>query len=177
MTDEEPSRPKPTAVPKKKRPAWLPIVALLGILFVFACACGAFMLFRTSEKDVTIDEMSWERTVEVEAFGTVTEEDWDVPSEGRILSQREEIREYEQVISGYVTQQRQVSEQVQTGSRTYVCGQRDLGNGFFEDVECTDPVYETRYRTETYQEPVYEDRPVYRHAIQLRDRQVDHRAH
>jgi hypothetical protein len=61
---------------------------------------------------------------------------------------------------------------VRTGTRTYVCGQRDLGNGYFEDIECTEPVYETRTRTETDEEPAYrsethyetvtEREPVYR---------------
>ena len=37
----------------------------------------------------------------------------------------------------------------------------DLGNGFFEDVYCTEPVYETQYHTETFEEPVYEDQPIY----------------
>lgn len=166
---EAPSRgdmaPEPTPQPvtqdKKKQPAWLPIVGVLALLVLVACACGAFLIFRNTEKNVTVAEMSWERTVGVEAFRTVTEEDWEVPAGGRTLSERQEIRSYEQVLTGYVPAQRQVSEQVQVGQRTYVCGQRDLGNGFFEDVECTEPVYETRYRTEYYDEPVYEQVPVY----------------
>ncbi|HEX6041077.1 hypothetical protein, partial [Longimicrobium sp.] len=52
------------------------------------------------------------------------------------------------------------------GSRTYTCGQRDLGNGYFEDIECSEPVYETRTRTESYQVPEYRteeyEEPAYR---------------
>jgi hypothetical protein len=155
-------QPRPTKpAPAKKSN----IPAIIGgiVLFLLLCCCGifAFNNLFTRDKTATVESYSWERTVEVEAYGTVTEEDWDVPSGGRILSQREEIREYDQVLVGYETKSRQVSEQVQTGSNTYVCGSRDLGNGFFEDVMCTDPVYETQYSTEYYEDPIYNAVPVY----------------
>jgi NOL1/NOP2/fmu family ribosome biogenesis protein len=40
-----------------------------------------------------------------------------------------------------------------------VCGQRDLGTGFFEDIECSNPIYETQL--EEYEEAVYREEPVY----------------
>jgi hypothetical protein len=50
---------------------------------------------------------------------------------------------------------------VQTGSRTVISGHRDLGNGYFEDIEREEPIYETEYHTETYEDPVYVDKPIY----------------
>jgi hypothetical protein len=41
-------------------------------------------------------------------------------------------------------------------------GTRDLGNGYFEDVYEDRPVYDEVESTETYQEPVYRQVPVYR---------------
>lgn len=143
------------------RPRWLPVAGVLALLVLLACICGGILLSRSSEAEVTAVQFDWQRTIEVEAVRTVVEEDWDVPAGGRTLSQQEEIREYDRVLIGYETLEREVSEQVQVGERTYVCGQRDLGNGFFEDIECTDPVYETQYRTESYDEPIYESVPVY----------------
>ena len=105
--------------------------------------------------------MAWSRSVEVEVFRTVVEEDWQVPAGGVQIGSRQEIRSYTQVLVGYETVSEEIPEQVQVGERTYVCGQRDLGNGFFEDVQCSEPVYETRYRTETREEPVYEQQPVF----------------
>jgi hypothetical protein len=151
-------QPKEPA-PKKARPRWL--LPAIGIILLFACLFAAFSIFSGDELDVSIQRMQWERSVVVEELQTVTEEGWDLPGGARIISQQEEIREYDQVIVGYETKQRQVSERVQVGERTYVCGQRDLGNGFFEDIECTEPVYETQQRTETYEEPLYEQVPVY----------------
>ena len=59
------------------------------------------------------------------------------------------------VLDGYETVSHEVEETVRTGTRTYVCGQRDLGNGYFEDRECTEPEYETRTRTVSRREPRY----------------------
>jgi hypothetical protein len=143
-------------------------VLILGIL--------GLLLFRTEEIPVTVDSVYWERTVQIEALETIVEEDWELPEGARLLDQREEIHHYDQSIVGYETKQRQVSEQVQVGERTYVCGQNDLGNGFFEDVECTEPVYETQTRTETYEDPIYEQIPVYRTLYRYEiDRWVDSR--
>lgn len=160
---EEKPRPQPTnSAQTGKKPMWLWGVAGV-LLFVLLCCCAlplGLSLF-DEEKSLTAVDFSWERTVEVEAFQTVVEEDWDVPPDGRILSQQEEIRRYDRVIIGYETESRQLSEQVQSGSREYVCGQRDLGNGFFEDVICSEPIYETQFRTENVEVPIYEQLPVY----------------
>lgn len=152
-------RQPPRPEPKASRPAWL--LPVVGIAILLVCILGAFALFSSDEMDVGIEEMRWERSVVVEELQTVTEEGWELPEGADVISQQEEIREYDQVVVGYETKQRQVSEQVQVGERTYVCGQRDLGNGFFEDIECSEPVYETQQRTETYEEPIFEPVPVY----------------
>ena len=136
---------------------------LMGILALFLL-CSAFVLFRScSSSDVvaTVQGFEWERAVEVEALQTFTEEEWELPAEARLLSQQEAIHHYDQVLAGYETLSREVSEEVQVGSESYVCGQRDLGNGFFEDEYCDRPIYETQFRTETYEEPIYNQVPVY----------------
>jgi hypothetical protein len=157
-----PERPT-TTTPKKSKagPAIGVVGVAAGLLFLCLCIVVGYLVFGSRDAQATVSGFSWQRTVAVESFQTVTEEDWEVPAGGRILSQQEEIHHYDQVLDHYETRSRQVSEQVQVGERTYVCGQRDLGNGFFEDIECTDPVYETQSRTETYEEPIYIDVPVY----------------
>jgi hypothetical protein len=108
-----------------------------------------------------VTRQGWDRAIAVERYRTVREEGWSVPAEGRQVDSRREIRSYNHVLDHYETRTRQVSERVQTGTRTYTCGSVDRGNGYFEDMTCTEPEYETRYRTESYQEPVYRDDPVY----------------
>lgn len=121
--------------------------------------------FKTTEITLTVQDLRWERGVEVEALRTLTLEDWNVPGDGRIISSSRQIRRYDRVLDHYETRTRQVSEQVLTGYDTerYVCGTIDNGNGFFEDRYCTRsvPRYETKYSTETYREPIYRNDPVY----------------
>jgi hypothetical protein len=155
-----PSRPQPTPT-KAKRPAGLMVVAIFAGVIILAFLCGGFFLLRSSDETVMVEQFEWERDVEVEAYLTVEEEDWLVPEGGRQIDSRREVRRYDQKLIGYDTVQREVAEEVQVGTNTYVCGQRDLGNGFFEDIMCSEPVYETRYRTETEQVPIYENVPVY----------------
>jgi hypothetical protein len=161
MTIEEDPRAQSEAPPPETSKRRLSPLAIAGIIGAVAILCIgiilAFTVFGSKEVGATVSGFSWERTVDIETFRTVTEEDWSVPSDGRLLSQREEIHHYNQVIDHYETRQRQV--QVQVGVETYVCGQRDLGNGFFEDIECSRPVYETQ--TENYEEPIYVSVPVY----------------
>lgn len=139
----------------------LPAPLVLGGGFLLLCAVCFFLFIRTNDVEATVTGFAWERTIAIEELRTVTEQGWDLPADARPISQERAIRTYEQVISGYTTEVREVPEQVQVGERTYVCGQRDLGNGFFEDVECTEPVYETQYREETVQVPIYVQRPIY----------------
>lgn len=141
---------------------WGRIVAAITAIVVLICGGSAALLQHTTHEAVTVTGLSWERTIAVEAYRTERIEDWSLPPDARLIRQREEIHHYEQVLDHYETRTRDVSDQVQVGTETYVCGQRDLGNGMFEDRECSRPIYETRWRTETYEEPIYRDEPVYR---------------
>ena len=116
---------------------------------------------RTRHMEGEVAAMQWERTVQVEAYRSVQEEGWSLPEGARRLRSYRAIRDYRQVLDHYETKTRQVSERVQTGTRTYTCGQVDRGNGYFEDRTCTEPEYETRYHTESYQDPVYRREPIW----------------
>lgn len=160
--ESQPSRPIPSPPPVSRRPSSPPArrLRIIGICLAALIGIGIF-LFQPRAIDATVSGLSWQRTVQIERLTTVTESDWSVPTEGRLLDQQEEIRRYEQVLVRYETRTRDVSERVPVGTETYTCGTRDLGNGFFEDKTCTRTIYETRTRTETYEEPIYRDEPVY----------------
>lgn len=106
-----------------------------------------------SHLEVEATGFYWNRTVNIEAYQTVTEQDWSVPAGGKELSHRQEIRSYLKVLDHYDTGTRRV----QTGTEDYNCGTRDLGNGYFEDVTCSRAVYSD----EPYSDPVYREDPVY----------------
>ncbi len=119
-----------------------------------------FAILNSIQRKIQVEvvEMQWERTIETEEYKEVTEEGWSVPSDGRVLSSRRAVHHTEKIPDGYETRTRQVKKQV--GTEKYVCGKRDLGNGYFEDKYCNRPIYETV--TEEYEVQRYREKPVYK---------------
>lgn len=134
---------------------------LIGLLSILAIA-GLIYLFIPKDKDITISQMSWERSINIERYQTVEESDWTLPTNARLLYSQSEFSHYEKVIDHYETKTREVAKEKLVGYEDYVVGYEDLGNGYFEEIIDSRPVYETYYETETYEEAVYRDEPVYR---------------
>lgn len=134
---------------------------LIGLFSILAVA-GLIYLFIPKDKDITISKMSWERSIEIERYQTVEESDWNLPSNARLLYSQSEFSHYEKVIDHYETKTREVAKEKLVGYEDYVAGYKDLGNGYFEEIIDSRPVYETYYETESYEEAVYRDEPVYR---------------
>jgi hypothetical protein len=125
---------------------------LFGLVLIF--------LLWPRTRELVVRDVRWERKIEIEKLTTMREEAWSIPTGGRLVSQRQDVHHYDQVIDHYETRTRNVSEQVQVGTEDYVSGVRDMGNGYFEEQHSSRPIYETRTRTETYQEPIYRAVPV-----------------
>lgn len=149
--------PEPKKKAKKKR-NWLQII--LSVLAIFLIVGGIAYLAKPKELTGSVSDKSWERTIEVEKYVTVEENDWSVPSGGRTQYTKQEIRSYSQVLDHYETKTRQVAEQVLDGYDT-VTSYTDNGNGTFTEHTEQLPRYRTEYRTETYEEPVYVSVPIY----------------
>lgn len=109
-----------------------------------------------------VENIIWEYSMDIEKYQTVNESDWYLPDNARLQRQQREIHHYESVIDHYETKSREVSEQVIVGYEEVVVGHKDLGNGYFEEITSKKPIYETRYKTEYYEEPVYRQDPVYK---------------
>ncbi len=107
-------------------------------------------------REATVKGFAWSRSIAIEEFRNVSEDDWTLPNGANLHSTKQEIKSYRQVLDHYETRSRQVAKQVQDG---YDTDYRDLGNGQFEEVQT--PRYRTEYETEYYEEPVYRNEPVY----------------
>jgi len=152
---EKKERHQSTTTPtQKKDRRWL-----YAILIIAAGLLITFLVLSIIERDIKVEvvQMHWERSIETEQYKEVTEEAWQVPSGGRIINSYQAVHHHRRVSDGYITKTR--DKQVKVGEERYVCGQRDLGNGYFEDTYCTRSVYETR--TERYQEEQFHQEPVY----------------
>ena len=132
-----------------------------GILFALLFIATLVWVFVPHESTVNIVDKSWTRTVNIEHYITVNEDDWVLPAGGRLHYTREEIHHYDSVLDHYETITEQKSRTVITGYRTET-STRDLGNGNFEVETHEVPEYGTEYYTETRQEPVYIQVPIYK---------------
>ena len=119
-----------------------------------------FFLLRTFPQtiDVEVVGFEWYRSIQFEHYEAVQEEAWQLPQGAKNAKSFRAVHHYDKVFKGYETRTRDV--RVKVGEEKYVCGQKDMGNGYFQDVYCTRPIYETRQ--ETYQAKVYDDVPVYK---------------
>jgi hypothetical protein len=164
-------------MPLRRKVGWA-VAGAMGVV-VLAGMMGDFSVQRTPRPvPAVVDVVVWERQIVMEEHGIVPGEGWELPDSATDVVRSERVSEYRQELAGYQTVSRQVprtervlqgyreesrsyEEREQTGTHTYTCGTRDLGNGYFEDVECTEPIYETRTRSEPVSVPVYEERTVY----------------
>lgn len=112
-------------------------------------------------KIVTVDEVYWEYSIDIEEYKTMNESGWSLPSNARLQYTKEELQRYEQVIDHYETVTKTKSRQVIDYYEEVVVGYKDLGNGYFEEQVEQRPVYKTEYYTVTEQEPVYVSVPIY----------------
>ena len=151
-------------------------VALVGLIG-WAAQAGdraniAYVYTPPPLEPAVVEGMRWERRVVVEDRRFQPGAGWELPDSARVVASEERLVGHDRVVDHYVTRTRQVprvhhvlvgydtrtqrvSEEVYAGTRTYVCGTRDLGNGYFEDETCTEPEYETVWRTETVRVPRY----------------------
>ena len=154
--------PKP---PSPEGPNWMSRIATGCCLVILLFFVGCWFLTRTSVSAMQVQSMSWQRRIDVEVLGMVTETGWEgkgeVPSNARVLSRSREVREKKKVQTGTISKTRTVSKKVQTGTKKVKVGSKDMGNGYFEDVYEDEPVYENRTQEERYDEPQYRDEPVY----------------
>lgn len=164
----------------KKDSSKKPFSYLWRVNFFLLFLLAIFMLI-PNETKLVVTGFSWERSIDTEQEKTFTEQGWSIPLGGRILKSeikfhynnkildhydtkyrdlsKKVLDHYktvyddytEEVRDGYETKTKRVSERVKTGTKKVKTGTRSKGNGYFEDTYSYEPVYETKYRTETYQ--------------------------
>lgn len=138
------------------------ISSILIALFSVLCIFGLLFLIIPSEQEIKIQAVSWERCIYIEKYQTVKESNCSLPAKATLLYTRDEFSHTDKVLDHYVTKSREVKKQRISHYEDYVSGHRDLGNGFFEEIKSTRPVYESYYETEEYEEPVYKYVDVYK---------------
>jgi hypothetical protein len=139
--------------PKKKRSPGKAI----GIFGLLAAGVAAVLGMFKSTIEVEVVGFEWEREVKIEQRVLVEQEDWSLPPGTQAIKTYRAVHHTDKISKGFETKTK--TEKVAVGEEQYVCGKRDLGNGYFEDKFCTRTVYEDQEKT--YKEEIFEERPVY----------------
>ena len=135
-----------------------------GIVLVIAVLVGlGLFLFLPRASVATISGKTWERTIRVESFAPIQAQDWreSVPADGYNRNCTRALRTYVQVQTGTRSERVQECHDEAVGEETYDCGVVDLGNGRFEQKQCSRTIYEQRCNWVTKEVPVYVQQPVY----------------
>lgn len=166
---ETPPLPPPPIPPPSSSNAKRFLGGCLGLSAIVLFLFGVVMLYFThsNEYQLTVTNVQWQRSVEVENLRTVTEQSWSdqVPSGARVISRHSEFYRTEHIQVGTHPVTKTITEKVQVGTKKVKTGTKNLGNGYFKDIYEDKPVYENRSRTQTVQEPTYIDQPVYKDKV------------
>lgn len=124
----------PVSTPRKKPSRLVKILGALGILAVLAgCIILLMLLFKTDTVEATVTSGTWERSVAIEAFRSVTDSGWwdEIPDSAEIQS---------------CTQRYRYTSENPEPNATEVCSDpvvEDTGTGIGEVVqECVYEVYD-----------------------------------
>lgn len=139
---------------KKKR--------IFFFLSVFLLLFGLFFAFvMPHAKKFVVSGTPWEYNIEIEKYKEVDHDDWTLPEGATLIDSKQEIHHYDQVLDHYETKTRTYTEQVPDGTHTEY-DYTDNGDGTFTEHAREVQDYRTETRTETYEDPVYVDVPVYK---------------
>ncbi len=153
--DTSASSKKPSLLKRIFNPRTLATTAVVLLVVSFL----TFMLWPL-QKTVELTDQWWECAVNVEEERIVEESGWSLPADATLIRTSEEISGYRQVLDHYETKTVQKSREVFSHYDEQVSYQ-DNGNGTFTEHVNRIPVYKTEYYTETVEEPVYRDEPIY----------------
>lgn len=126
------TRVEETEKPQSNMRNWI----IIGIVAVLILACGVYLIFanRTKPTIGIVENVSWERSVPIEALGPVDHKDWEdeIPAEGVIGSCSQEVRS---------VQSEPAPNSVEVCGTPYTV---DSGSGYAEVVqECEYEIYDS----------------------------------
>jgi hypothetical protein len=159
----------PVPAPPPPPPSKFPLKTLGAIAISLIFFFGLIFLYftRTHDTELAVDNVKWQRSVEVEEYKTLTEQGWEneIPSDARVLSRRREFHHNDKIQVGTRPVEQTYTEKVQVGTKKVKVGTKDMGNGYFKDIYEDKPVYEDKKRTKVVQEPIFRDEPVYKNKV------------
>jgi len=139
------------------------ILAVLG-LCGFGILAGLIWLIglinRPQRVTAEVLRRYWRVEVPIEEQRPGSDEGWTLPAGAYNVRTQQRQKSTRRIQVGTRTEEVRVSYEERVGTREQ-CTTVSRGDGTGERVCSDEPIYETRYRTETQEVPVYRDEPVY----------------
>lgn len=76
---------------------------MIGLEYYQNAAANMMSCLAPKIKNVTIDDLNWERTIDIEEVVTHNESDWSLPDDARLQYTKSEIQSYKDVLDHYET--------------------------------------------------------------------------
>lgn len=157
---KRPSRRKKSTPVKQSRRRKLPKILAVVALVIVAIAATLSLIVPVSSSGGEVVSKSWSRSIGVEEVRTEIDDGWSLPIGARLLTSEERIRSYKDVVVGYEADTRTEMQSVKIGEEDYKCGNKDLGNGYFEDIMCLRDITEVKPVEVPFDRPITEEVPV-----------------
>ncbi len=132
-------------------------IALIGVLVVAAIISLMAFITMPKKKTVTVKDMTWKTSVDVEKYVLCDEDDWELPEGATLKSKKREIHHTEQE---YVGEREETYDSYEVIGSHVEYSYEDNGDGTFSEV--ANDVDDYGYVTRTRSVPVYRDKPIYK---------------
>jgi hypothetical protein len=76
------------------------MMVLISVLIIVGVATGLYFYLRTTEHPLRIRELNWSRSIDVQSYTTLREQDWQLPEGGRLVSESQEVHHTDRVSDG-----------------------------------------------------------------------------
>lgn len=126
----------------------LVIAAIIGLTAIIAMP---------KKRTVTVKDMTWKTSVDVEKYLLCDEDDWELPEGATLKTTKQEVHHTEQE---YVGEREETYDSYEVIGSHVEYSYEDNGDGTFSEV--ANDVDDYGYVTRTRSVPVYRDKPIYR---------------
>lgn len=117
--------------------SFISLFAVIALIVITVAGLTASFALPTGQIDAKVEAFAWQRSITIEARQAMREEGWALPPQARKISSDTRIRDVIEVPNG-------------TEMTGEICGQKDFGNGYFEDTPCIETVYKKIEETGTW---------------------------
>lgn len=132
-------------------------IVLIGMLVIAAIIGLTAIITMPKKRTVTVKDMTWKTSVDVEKYILCDEDDWELPEGATLKTTKQEVHHTEQE---YVGEREETYDSYEVIGSHVEYSYEDNGDGTFSEV--ANNVDDYGYVTRTRSVPVYRDKPIYK---------------